>query len=70
MKLLIFLKNCYFFKSAILSQNKLVRSFEIHNLEGNQIYYKNISLHLAYLKTNEKKIIFVKKNLQNCYFFF
>ena len=27
------------------------------------MYYKNISLHLAYLQTDEKK------NLQNCYFF-
>ena len=26
------------------------------------MYYKNISLHLAYLQTKEKKIIFEKKN--------
>ena len=28
------------------------------------MYFKNISLHLAYLQTNEKKIIFIKKKLQ------
>ena len=60
MKLFIFLK----------SQKSLVSSFETHNLEGSQMYYKNISRHLALLQTNKKKIIFVKKkNLQNCYFF-
>ena len=53
-ELFIFLKNCYFLKSAFLSSKYLVGSFEIHNLEGNQMYYKNISLHLAYLQTNEK----------------
>ena len=33
--------------------------FETHNLEGNQMYYKNISLHLAHLQI--KKNYFYKK---------
>ena len=33
------------------------------------MYYKNISLHLAYLQTNEKKIIFVKKKFAELLFF-
>ena len=36
-------------------------SFEIHNLEGNQMYFKNIGLHLAYLSNKLKKKLFLKK---------
>ena len=40
-------------------------SFEIHNLEGNQMYFKNIGLHFG-ISSNKlkKKIIFEKEVLQ------
>ena len=41
-EIIYFSKQLLFFKSAILSQKSLASSFEIHNLEGNQMYYKNI----------------------------
>ena len=44
-------------------------SFKIHNLEENQMYFKNISLHFTYLSNKLRKILFLKKKfLQNCYF--
>ena len=57
MKLFIFLKNCYFFKSAILSQKELVSSFEILNLEGNQKCTMIIPVSIWHIfKQMEKKI--------------
>ena len=51
-------KSTYFLKSAFLSQKQLVISFKIHNLEGNQMYFKNIGLHFAYLSNKLKKKIY------------
>ena len=49
---------------------KIVSSFEIHNLEGNQMYFKNIGLHFAYLYKLKRKIIYEKKIFAKLLFFF
>ena len=37
-------------------------SFEIHNLEGNQIYVNNIRFHFAYLLDKNKNYFWEEKN--------
>ena len=44
-----------------------MNSFKIHNLEGNQMYSKNIGLYLASFKQIKGKKFIKKKNYQNCY---
>ena len=41
-EIIYFSKKLLFFQIRDFIKSKITRSFEIHNLEGNQMYYKNI----------------------------
>ena len=48
-KIIYFSKKLLFFQIRDFKSKITRKNFKIHNLEGNQMYFKNIGLHFAYI---------------------